>query len=373
MRILLLALLVTAGALAQRHKVNINTETPEGQALQAVGQESDDAKKLAMLEKFTQDYAKSENLAWVYAQMQPLYTKANQPDKSIEIGDKLIALDPEDLETALATLKAAEAKKDPDLVKRWSDITGPVAQKVMASPQPKDEDEVEEWKKRVDFAKQVNTYSEYSLYAMALQTTDPRKKIALIEDLQQRDPQSQYVGQMKPVLFQAYRQAGDNPKAVAVAEKILASDPNNDEMLLVVADSYLQQGKEPDKVVAYSTKMIDVMNTKAKPEGASDADWENRKKTITGLGHFMIGKLNFNDKKYGPADKELRAALPLVEGNSDLKAETLFLLGFSNYKMENIMEALKFNQQCAAIKSRFQAQAAKNVTVIKSQYRAVKQ
>jgi hypothetical protein len=41
--------------------------------------------------------------------------------------------------------------------------------------------------------------------------------------------------------------------------------------------------------------------------------------------------------------------------------------------MENITEALKFNQQCAAIKSRFQAQAAKNVTVIKSQYRAVKQ
>ncbi|PYT22148.1 MAG: hypothetical protein DMG58_30665 [Acidobacteria bacterium] len=372
MRILLLALLLAAGALAQRHKVNINTETPEGQALQQIGQEADDAKKLAMLEKFTQDYAKSENLPWVYTQMQPLYTKANQPDKALEIGEKLIALDPEDLDTALATLKAAEAKKDPDQVKKWSDVTGPVAQKVIAAPQPKDEDE-DDWKKRVDYAKQVNTYSEYSLYAMALQTTDARKRIALIEDLQQRNPQSQYVGQMKPILFQAYRQAGDNTKAVAVAEKILEGEPNNDEMLLVVADSYLQQGKEPGKVVAYSTKLIDLMNSKPKPEGTSDADWENRKKTMTGLGHFMIGKLNFNDKKYGPADKELRVALPLVEGNSDLKAETLFLLGFSNYKMENITEALKFNQQCAAIKSRFQAQAAKNVSVIKSQYRAVKQ
>src|ERR1051326_5762984 len=372
MRILLLALLLAAGALAQRHKVNINTETPEGQALQAIGQESDEAKKLAMLEKFTQDYAKSENLAWVYTQMLPLYTKAGQPDKAIEIGDKVIALDPEDLETSLATLKAAEAKKDPDQVKKWSDVTGPVAQKVIAAPQPKDEDE-DEWKKRVDFAKQVNTYSEYSLYAMALQTTDPRKKIALIEDLQQRNPQSQYLGQVQLVLFQAYRQAGDNDKAVALGEKILATDQSNEDMLLIVADSYLQKGKDPAKVVAYSTKIIDVMNTKAKPEGVSDADWENRKKTITGLGHFMIGKLNFNDKKYGPADKELRVALPLVEGNTDLKAETLFLLGFSNYKMENIMEALKFNQQCAAIKSRFQAQAAKNVTVIKSQYHAVKQ
>ncbi len=372
MRVLLLALVLAAGALAQRHKVNINTETPEGQALQQIGQESDDAKKLAMLEKFTEDYAKSENLAWVYTQMQPLYTKANQPEKAIEIGDKLIALDPEDLETALATLKAAEAKKDADLVRKWSDTTGQIAQKVIASPQPKEEDEVEEWKKRIDFTKQVNTYSEYALYAMALQATDPRQKIALIEDLQRRNPQSQYMGQIVPVQFQAYRQAGDNDKATALAEKILATDQTNEDMLLIVADNYLQKGKDPEKVVAYSTKLIDVMNTKAKPAGASDADWENRKKTITGLGHFMIGKQNFNEKKYGPADKELRVALPLVENNADLKAEVLFMLGFSNYKMENIMEALKFNQQCAAIKSRFQAQAAKNVSVIKSQYRAVK-
>jgi hypothetical protein len=373
MRILLLVLLVAASALAQRHKVNINTETPEGQLLQQIGQESDEAKRLALLEKFTADYGKSENLAWVYAQMQPLYTKASQPDKAIEIGDKLIALDADDLETALATLKAAEAKKDPDLVKKWSNTTGQIAQKAMAAPQPKDEDEAEGWKKAVDYAKQVNTYSEYALYATALQTADPRKKADLIETLEQRNPQSQYLGQVKPMLFQVYRQAGDNAKAIAVAEQILATDQSNEDMLLVVADNYLQQGKEPDKVLAYSTKLIEVMNTKAKPEGVSDADWENRKKTISGLGHFMIGKLNFNEKKYGPADKELRTALPLVEANADLKAEVLFLLGFSNYKMENIMDALKFNQQCAAIKSRFQAQAAKNVSVIKSQYRAVKQ
>ncbi|HKW98351.1 MAG TPA: hypothetical protein VJN43_11515 [Bryobacteraceae bacterium] len=373
MRTFLLVLLLAASALAQRHKVNINTETPEGQLLQSIGQESDEARKLTLLEKFTQDYGKSENLAWVYGQMVPLYTKANQPDKAIEISDKLIALDPDDLDTALAALKAAEAKKDPDLVKKWSNATGQAAQKAMAAPQPKDEDEVEGWKKSVDYAKQVNTYSEYALYSTALQTGDAQKKADLIETLEQRNPKSQYLAQVKPLLFQTYRQAGDNAKAVAVAEQILATDQSNEDMLLVVADNYLQTGKEPEKVIAYSTKLVEVMNSKPKPDGVSDADWQNRKNTITGLGHFMIGKQYFNEKKYGPADKELREALPLVEANADLKPEVLFLLGFSNYKMEKIMDALKFNQQCAAIKSRFQAQAAKNVTVIKSQYRAVKQ
>src|ERR1700690_4362908 len=128
MKIVLLALLLACGALAQRHKVNINTETPEGQALQQIGQESDEAKKLAACDKFTQDYPKSENLAWVYGEMQPLYVKANQPDKAVEAGEKIMATDPENLETALATLKASEAKKDPDLVKKWSATTAALAQ-----------------------------------------------------------------------------------------------------------------------------------------------------------------------------------------------------------------------------------------------------
>jgi tetratricopeptide (TPR) repeat protein len=373
MRILLVALLLAGGVLAQRHKANINTETPEGQLLQTIGQESDDAKKLALCEKFTGDYTKSENLAWVYSEMQPLYTKLNQPDKALAIGDKLIALDPDDLETALATLKAAEAKKDPDLVKKWSNTSAAIAQKVIASPQPKDEDEADAWKKRVDYAKQVNTYSEYSIDAMALTTPDPHKKVDLIEALYDRDSQSQYMAQLLPVALQSLQQMNDSDRSVAFAEKVLAKEPNNDELLLVAANGYLQKGKEPDKVISYSNKLVEVINSKPKPDGVSDADWTSRKNTITGLAHYMIGKQYFNEKKYGPADKALRSALPLVETNAALKPEVLFLLGFSNYKMENIAEALKFNQQCAAIKSPFQAQAAKNVTVIKSQYRAVRQ
>jgi tetratricopeptide (TPR) repeat protein len=371
MRTLLLVLLLAGGALAQRHKVNINTETPEGQALQQIGQESDDAKKLAGFEKFLQDYPKSENLAWVYSQMVPLYAKTNQPDKAIDAGDKLIALDPGDLETALASLKAAEAKKDPDLVKKWSNTTAAIAQKELASPQPKDEEE-EDWKKHLDYVKQVNTYSEYSINAMAMQTTDPRKKADLIETLYSRNPQSQYVGPLLPVALQAYQQANDTDGAVAFAEKVLAKDPNNDDMLLVAANGYLQKGKEPDKVIAYSGKLAELIGAKAKPDGVSDADWDNRKKTLTGLAHYFPAKVYYGQKKWGPADKELRAALPLVESNAALKPEVLFMLGDANYHLENAAEALKYFQACAAIKSRFQAQAAKNVTVIKTQYRAVK-
>src|SRR5260370_42325838 len=129
-----------------------------------------------------------------------------------------MAIDPEDLDTALATLKAAEAKKDPDLVKKWSSTTAALAQKAIAIPQPKEEDAVEEWKKHVDYAKQVNTYSEYAIYATALQTTDPRKKADLIETLYDRDPQSQYMPQLFPAAVQALQQMNDADRKTAFAE-----------------------------------------------------------------------------------------------------------------------------------------------------------
>ena len=372
MKIVLLALLLAGGALAQRHKVNINTETPEGQALQQIGQESDEAKKLAAYEKFTQDYPKSENLAWVYGEMQPLYVKANQPEKAVDAGEKIMALDPEDLDTALATLKASEAKKDPDLVKKWSNTTAALAQKAIALPQPKDEDAVEDWKKRVDYAKQVNTYSEYAVDAMALQTTDPRKKVDLIEALFDRNPQSQYVAQLLPAAVQALQQMNDPERSTAFAEKVLAKDPNNDEMLLVAANGYSQKGKEPDKVIEYSSKLVEVLGQKAKPEGVAEADWTKRNNVIMCLAHYWPGKAYYTQKKYAAAGKELQVALSLSDSNPVLKPEVLFMLGDSSYRQENIAEALKYFQQCAALKSNLQTQAAKNVAAIKSQYRAVK-
>ncbi len=371
MRTLLLVLLLAGSVLAQRHKVNINTETPEGQALQQIGQDTDDAKKIADLEKFAQDYPKSENLPWVYSEVLPLYAKTNQPDKAIEIADKLIAIDPGDLAAALAALKAGESKKDPDLVKKWSNATAQIAQKELTAKKPDDEEE-EDWKKHLDYVKQVNTYSEYSIDAIALQTTDPAKKLDLIEALYDRNPHSEYMAQLIPAAAQALDQMNDPVRASAFAEKILAGDPNNDQMLLIAVNAYSMKGKEPDKIVAYSAKLADIMAAKPKPEGVADADWENRKKLINCLVHYFPAKVYYGQKKWGSADKELRATLPFVDVNAALKPEVLFLLGDSNYHLENAAEALKYFTACAAIKSRYQAQAAKNVTVIKTQYRAVK-
>jgi tetratricopeptide (TPR) repeat protein len=370
---ILFALLLGAPGWSQCHKLTeINATSPEGQLLQKAGLEEDPAKKLALQEEFVAQFPQHEAAGWVYEQLLTAYVKANDADKALAVGDKLAAMPPECVEDAQASLKAAELKKDPDLVLKWSAKTSELAQQVVASPKPADADEAENWKARVDYARQVNTYTEYSLYAMALATPDSKKQVALIEALQQRNPKSEYLPKAVDALFVAYQKSGATDKAVAFAQQVAATGTPSEDMLLVLTDDAAKK-KDGEKVHTYSAKLVEAVGSKPKPDGIADADWTKRKNTILGLAYYMNGKQYFNEGKLAPADQELRKALPLVEDtNAALKPEVLFYLGLSNYKMEKIQDAVNYFKACAALKSPFQAQATKNLTAMRTQYHGIK-
>jgi hypothetical protein len=143
-----------------------------------------------------------------------------------------------------------------------------------------------------------------------------------------------------------------------------------------MADYHINQPpakRDNEKVILYSNKLVELMTSKPKPEGVSDADWEKRKNTMIGVGHWMAGTTYGSQSKFAQADKSLRAALPYIQGNDQLMAGALFHLGLANYQMgkgknaQQMGEAMKFMQQCASIKGPFQAQAAKNVAVMRKE------
>jgi hypothetical protein len=369
--VLLTLALAAAPAWSQRHKIGeVNAEKPEGQLLQKIGQESDAAKKTALMEQFVAQYPKHEALGWVLEQLLPAYVKAGQPDKIISAGEKLVALDADDTESALQTLKAYEAKKDYAAILKWSAVTSAAARKMVATPKPADADAVKSWTNMIDYARQVDTYSEYALYRGVIEAADPKAKIALGEALQNRNPKSEYLTKGAGSVFNAYRQTGANDKAVALAEVVLAVEQTNEDMLVFVADSYLQQKKEPQKVHDYCAKAVALIDAKPKPEGVADADWKKRNDLLKGIALYMSGKLYASESKFAPSDKELRAALPLID--PALKPEVLFLLGMANYKMERAQEAANFFKACAAIKSPYQAQALNNIKAIRGRYTGIR-
>ena len=371
-----LALLLSAGAAsAQRHKLGtVNTETPEGQLLQQIGTEADEAKRAGFLEQFAEKYPKHEAIGWVYEQMVVAYTKMGQPDKALAAGDKLLALDPTDAESAHACLKAAEAKKDPDLVVKWAVATSAAARKTAALPKPQDEDDAEEWKARVDFAKQVDVYAEYALSKLALESADPKAKIKAGEALEQLNPQSQYLAQTADQQFRAYIQTGDAAKAIALAERIVEKDQSSPEMILAVADS-ARAKKDSDKAIELAKKAIDVANAKAKPEGVSDADWNTWKAGVAGSANWIMGMAHAAAGRLQQTDQALRAALPGIAADQQRTSEALFQLGFVNYRMaekgdlERARDAINFFEQCARHSGPYQAMARQNIKAIQAKYR----
>jgi tetratricopeptide (TPR) repeat protein len=367
-------LLAFAANAQPRHKLVVNSDTEEGKLLQQIGQQTDDPKKQALLEEFIAKYPKHDGVTWVYGQLQPLYIKQNQFDKALDAGDKALAIDPDDLDVSYNNLKAAEGKKDPDPIKKWALQTSQIARKTISAAKPGNEDD----KNRADYARQVDTYCEYSLYATALQSTDVNKTLELVEALEQLNPRSQYLPKVYGNYLSALRQSGQVDKAGSTAEKLADNGLANEDVLLIAADYNLQKKNQPDKVILYSTKLLDLLNSnalksKAKPEGVSDADWEKKQQTLSGLAYWMAGITYSGQGKYAEADKSLRDALPNLK-DEQVRAIALFHLGLADYQLgkagknrAQIQDALKYSEQSAAIASPLQAQAQKNVRAIRGE------
>ena len=376
---LVLVLGCWSGVVAQnRNKVDINTETPEGQMLQQIGAEQDQAKKIAMMEEFLGKYASHSSVAWVLGQLHAQYLKANQFDKVFPVAEKLVAFDASDAEMAYGGLQAAVAKNDPAMIIKWADVTAEAARKGAKTPKPADEDELPRWEYKVKFSEQVQDRCEYEILSAALRLPDLNQKIQMIEAMGRIFPQSKYTSQLDELHFQCWRQLNNPDKAAEVAANCVAKGTAGEDMLLFLANATFDK-KDYDKTVEYSTKLVDLLKTKPVPQGADPAAWENKKKVSMAAGYFLKGMVFAGQNKWNESDVVLREALPFMEGNEALLGPTYFQLGLANYRLgaappgkkpdlKRVQDALAFNQKAAAIKGNHQAQAVKNVSVIRTQY-----
>ncbi|HYL74135.1 MAG TPA: hypothetical protein VEU96_07995 [Bryobacteraceae bacterium] len=349
-------------ALAQDQKQHfvINVGTPEGQMLQAIGQESDDAKKLVLMQDFLAKYPKHEGASWVSGQMQTVYLNQKDYDKVIDAGEKGLASDPADLDLAYNNLKAAEAKDDPDLVKTWATRTSANARKI-TSKAPADDDE----KQRAEYAKQLDGYCEYALSAVVAKASDPKKVVELVEALEQLNPKSKYLEHVSGVYLVDLAKTGQAAKQCGAAERLGAANSKDVDALIFAADCNLR-GNHAERAIAEATRVLEALGSK------TDAEVSNRKGALAGRANWIAGLAYGSQQKWGLANKSLRAALPAVKGDPQLAAAAYFSLGLANYNMGKAVgdkgqtrEGLQFFQQCAEIKSSFQDQAAKNVRTIK--------
>jgi len=267
----------------------------------------------------------------------------------------------EDLTAKFDSLKAAVEKKDVAAVKKLSLETSQAAKKAMAAPASNDDE-----KKRADYAKDVERYSEYALSAMAIQATEPNEIVDLTDELGQVNPKSEYLGPLFGKYANAASRSGHPEKLTALAEKVVKADPSNAEALLVVAQADLQRNRSAQAVASASQALQSLSKRKA------DAETE----ALMSQAHYLQGLAEGQQQHWPQANSALQAAMPGIKSDPTRMSGALFTLGLANYQLgkltlnkAQIRQALNYFQQCAAIKGASQALCDQNVRAIQTELR----
>lgn len=279
---------------------------------------------------------------------------------------------PDDLETAFQNLKQAESKKDAAQVKRLAAEASKLAREVTSVTTPPGDVDPDTWKKQVAFARDVELYSEYALSALALQSA-PAVTVDLLSTLEQQNPKSKYLDDAYTRYLVALSQTGGSSKIIPVAEKAIRNFPNNEDLLLVLADNAMTT-RQIDRAIQLSERLVGVLGTHPKPDNMSAADWDRKKTAALGRAHWIDGMMHAEKAQYFQVDKELRAALPFIQGNDAMLGPALFQLGVANYQLGSVtrnraqvFEAIKFSEQAAAIKGPLSTQAWRNAQAMKTE------
>ena len=276
-----------------------------------------------------------------------------------------------DLESTFQSLKDAEAKGDAALVKTLAVETGAMAKAAAAEAAPADADEKQAWTDRVKYAQDVQFYTEYALYAVAVKGP-AATTVDLMSTLEEQNPKSKYLDQGYGTYLVALTETGASAKIPALVEKGLQNLPENEDLLLVAARN--AQAKQPDKALAYANRLVAAANKHTRPENIAAADWDRKHNISLEYGRWIAGVIHGEKQQYLAADKDLRAALPLLKGNDAMMGPALFHLGMANYnlgKMTNskakVLEGAKFSEDCARITGPFTDQAWHNAQVMKTE------
>ncbi len=211
----------------------------------------------------------------------------------------------------------------------------------------------------------VRLRAEYALYSTAL-AAKPEDTIALLSTLERLNCRSKYLDAGYSTYFLALQRTGQAARIPTVAQAALKNFPDNEDLLLVLADAAMARNQTA-RAASYAERLIGVVAAHPKPEGYAAQDWARKRDLVLGRARWMAGVAHSEKQQYGDADKDLRAALPLVKNDGAVLASTLFHLGVANYQIgatmldkARVLEAAKFSDQAAAIPGPLSQQAWRN-------------
>jgi tetratricopeptide (TPR) repeat protein len=351
----------SAGAQQIGKYVPIQAGSEADHALTAINAATDPAQKLALIDKFAAGPGSEGDYPMVVDGLYvEYYIGQKNYDKAFEYGDKLFALDPNSLQNAMNMIRAASEKGDaekivsygekvPGILQRFKDSAAPAGTAAPVWEQQKAQT-LESNKDGIAYIQQV-------VFNGAYQTKDAGKRAALLVRFAQAFPDSPYANQALGIAAAAYQQAQNAPKMLEVANGLLAKDPNNLGMLLLLSDYYSEKGEQLDKGEAYAKKAIVVLGKATKTEGMTDEQWKQQSALQKGLALSSLGQVNIQKKDNAQAVANLSSAAPLLKSDDGSYARNQYRLGFALLNLKKNAEAKEAFTQAASVNTPYKALA----------------
>jgi hypothetical protein len=188
---------------------------------------------------------------------------------------------------------------------------------------------------------------------LAAQGGDPAMQIQIGEDFITKFPMSKYVGGVYGLLTTAYYTTGNTDKMFAAGAKALELDPNNVDVLALLAMAIPRRVKSntPDgpqqlqKAEVYAHHAIELIPTMTKPETVDDATFEKAKNDKLALAHSGLGLIDIGHSKFEDARNELTQAVQLAATPDPVD---YYLLGNADAQASYMNGAIAAYDKCAA-------------------------
>ena len=314
-------------------------------ALTEINATTDPAQKLALIDKFAAS-AQGDMAIVVDDTYVNYYLAAKNYDKAFEYGDKLFALDPDNFANAVNMVRAAQEKGDTDKLFSYGAKAADILKRYKVSSAPDDEK-----KRNLENAHDNTVYVQQLIFNGAYQTQDPTKRAAELVQFAQMFPDSPYADQAMGVAAASYRQTQNTAKMIEVANGLLAKDPNNVGMLLLLADYYSEKGEQLDKAEADAKKATAVLADAKKPEGVTDEQWQRQVSLQKGLALSALGQVNIQKKANAAAVENLKQASPLLKADAGSYARNQYRLGYALLNLKKVADAKQAFTEAASVES----------------------
>jgi tetratricopeptide (TPR) repeat protein len=141
--------------------------------------------------------------------------------------------------------------------------------------------------------------------------------------------------QLAFAIARAYLSLGNDAKFLQFAEKGVAADPDNAEILAEMTRRYLTRQDMP-KAVKYAKMCIQALPKAKKPENVSAQDWKNLQNTQYAAAYYALGAADYQNQNYNGAITNLDSAVKYYKRNDT----AYYFLGMSYWQMNQLEPAM---------------------------------